>query len=135
MLKKIQKSCDFHQNNTFFAPYMVRRFSTGFMAAWPSLPRAGRLCTSRYVYVSNAVHLYIEWCISKRDFMELTNFYIFFLYLKSIRWCWCKHLTIFKFVGFQFISKKLCTLMLSFFFKNYVIYYKLNKLYAFLQSF
>ena len=30
MLKKIQKSCDFPQNNTFFSPYRVRRFSTGF---------------------------------------------------------------------------------------------------------
>ena len=27
---KIQKPCDFPQNNTFFAPYRVRRFSTGF---------------------------------------------------------------------------------------------------------
>ena len=42
----MEKSCDFPLNNTFFAPYRVWRlflhgfgdFSTGFMAAWPSLP-------------------------------------------------------------------------------------------------
>ena len=30
VLKKMEKLCNFPLNNTFFAPYRVRRFSTGF---------------------------------------------------------------------------------------------------------
>ena len=71
MLKKIQKSCDFLQNNTFFAPYRVRRlflqgfgdFSTGFMAAWPSLPRWKPLpLATDHTVMCTFLLIFLRWC-------------------------------------------------------------------------